>query len=150
LRYNIILAFAHSPQLRESFDCSNSREFRPNVFNSLWAFLLQWNGDIESNDVSERGVLHTYLINPNLNHHVYRTNDGKFYSAASRINGVRLVLKSIVSTLNPCCDKVFVKVCGDSMNDLLDFLQYGCLPNPARVEECPPGIRPFFGVSYID
>ena len=138
------LVFTDLLQLRETFNYPTDVKFQPHVFYSLWTFLLQWNGDIKSRDVSETAALHTSLRNPTLNHLNYRTNSGRLYSAASRINGIRLVLKSITSSLNPTCDKVFVEVCGDSMRNLLNFLQYGCLPNPVRVEECPPGISPFF------
>jgi len=79
------------------------------------------------------------MENPALQRSFYRTDSGQYYPAIQRLNGVRLILKSIATTINPSCLDTFEDVCGDSMRKLLDFLQYACMPNPTRVEECPPG-----------
>ena len=108
------------------------------VFYSLWICLLRWNG-VQKHLINETAVLHTSCPNSRLDETFYRTSSGEFYPAIARINAVRLVLKAIVTSLNPSCHNVFEAVCGNALKSLLNFLQFGCLPNPARIHECPPG-----------
>lgn len=92
---------------------------------------------------NESSVLHTLVTNDALYDTFYRTKHGHYYRAINRLNGVRLILKSIITSLNPTCSQgCFVEVCGDSLNDLLNFLQYQCIPNPTRIQDCPPGNIP--------
>jgi hypothetical protein len=128
-------------QLPSTFNGAKSCRPEAHVFYSLWICLLRWNGSLRE-PLTEGSTLHMYMDNVTLHEIFYRTNTGQYYPAIQRMNGVRLVLKSIATTLNPSCLDTFEDVCGDSLKKLLDFLQYACLPNPARVQECPPGNWP--------
>lgn len=125
-------------QLPSTFNGAKSCKPEAHVFYSLWICLLRWNGSLRG-PLNEGSTLHIYMENTALQRIFYRTTSGQYYPAIQRINGVRLVLKSIATTLNPSCLNTFEAVCGDSLEKLLDFLQYACMPNPARVQECPPG-----------
>jgi hypothetical protein len=92
---------------------------------------------------TETSILHTSVANAALYDTFYRTKDGHYYPAIKRLNAVRLILKLIATSLNPSCSQgCFVEVCGDSLNDLLNFLQYRCMPKPTRIQDCPPGQIP--------
>lgn len=103
--------------------------------------LVRWSGLRRS--FSDRPKSTVVLRNASLDGTFYCTKKGHFYSASSRVYAVQLLICSISAALNPSCDDVFMEACGDSQQIFLDFLQYACLPSPARVQQCPPG-RIFF------